>query len=178
MTTELTIENCYSAGSVKAPTAAPIAAGGQSSSTPASMYANVIAWNKAVDGVDEKSDVTSFAFTEDGDTLINTYSFSQMLLNGEAIAGGKSHSELQSIVASWGGAWHSNPAAGNGYPILQWQYERGDYREMCGFSLTNDITPVDAPEGAADAIYDLNGRKTDKAVRGIYIINGVKRLFK
>lgn len=178
VTTSLTIENCYSAGTVKAPTAAPIAAGGQSSSTPASMYANVIAWNKAVDGVDAKSDVTSFAFTEEGDTLINTYSFSQMLLNGEAIDGGKSHSELQSIVASWGGAWHSNPAAGNGYPILQWQYERGDYREICGFSQTNDISPVNAPEGTADAIYDLNGRKTDKAVRGIYIINGVKRLFK
>ena len=96
----MTIENCYSAGSIKAPAAAPIAAGGQRNTTPATSYTNVIAWNNAIDGIDAKSDVEPFAFTADGDTLINTYIYSKMKLNGEAVTDGKSHEELQRIVAS------------------------------------------------------------------------------
>ena len=173
----LTIENCYSAGSIKAPAAAPIAAGGQRNTTPATNYTNVIAWNNAIDGIDAKSDVEPFAFTADGDTLINTYIYSKMKLNGEAVADGKSHEELQRIVASWGGAWHSDPTAGNGYPILQWQYERGDYRELCGFSETNDIVEITAPCDSPRSVYDLSGRKVTTPAKGIYIINGKKVLY-
>jgi hypothetical protein len=175
---EMIMENCYSAGSIKAPTAAPIAAGGQKSTTPASTYNNVIAWNKSVEGIDEKSDVTSFAFIATNDKLENTYSFSQMQLNGETVANGKSHKELQNIVASWGGAWHSDPAAGNGYPILKWQYERGDYRENCGFSDTNAIDVVPPSAGSCNEVYDLRGVKVENPTRGIFIINGKKVMLK
>ena len=175
---EMTIENCYSAGSIKAPTAAPIAAGGQKSTTPGSIYNNVIAWNKTIDGINEKSDVTSFAFTATNDKLENTYSFSQMQLNGATIADGKSHKELQEIVASWGGAWHGDPAAGNGYPILKWQYERGDYREICGFLGTSGIDAIQPSVGTCNDVYDLQGRKVENPARGIFIVNGKKVLLK
>ncbi|MBQ5664107.1 MAG: family 43 glycosylhydrolase [Bacteroidaceae bacterium] len=173
----LTIENCYSADSIKASPAAAIAGGGQANDTPASKYNNVIAWNMAIDGSYSTSKVSSFAFTAEGDTLINTYSFSQMKLNGETITDGKSHEELQRIVTTWGSPWHSDPAAGNGYPILQWQYERGDYREICGFTgTTNDIKQIDVSGKTSGKVYDLKGRETTPT-KGIYIIDGKKKLY-
>ncbi len=134
--TALTIQNCYSAGSIDGPIAAPIAAGGQNSSTPPSLYQNVIAWNPAVAG----ASATPFAFTAEGDQLQGTYTFSGMALNGEAVlTDGLSHAELQQIAAQWGAPWYADPSAGNGYPILQWQYDRGDYPLLCGFPLPGII---------------------------------------
>ena len=178
--TNLTIQNCYSAGCIEGPIAAPIAAGGQNSSTPSSLYQNVIAWNPSITG----ASATPFAFTVEGDQLQNTYTFSGMELNGEPVfPDGYSHAELQQIVAAWGAPWHADPSAGNGYPILQWQYERGDYPELCGFPLYGRIENGKRnTENGQEEMYDLTGRRvnpTSKGTpKGIYIIDGKKTLIR
>lgn len=177
--TGLTIENSYSAGNIEAPIAAPISAGGQNTSTPGSIFTNVIAWNKEINGTKEESTVVPFAVTAEADILTNTYIFADMKVNGETVEQGKSHTELQDIAKTWGSPWHSDPTAGNGYPILQWQYERGDYKEICGFSLADGIESVTSAEnGYSDnQIYDLSGRKVTKPGRGLYIVNGKKVIY-
>ncbi len=99
---------------------------------------------------------------------------------GEPVEDGLSHTELQQKAALWGVPWHSDSTAGNGYPILQWQFSRGDYRQTCGFPIIDAIervTGVPTPS----VIYDLQGRRvgdaqdeTTKLPKGIYIVNGRK----
>lgn len=177
--TGLTIENCYSAGDIEAPIAAPIAAGGQNASTPGTIFTNVIAWNKDIKGTKEESTVVPFAVTAEADILTNTYVFADMKINGENIEEGKTHTELQDIAKTWGTPWHSDPTAGNGYPILQWQYERGDYKEICGFELTDGIESIPSAGNklTENQIYDLSGRKVNKPGRGLYIVNGKKVIY-
>ncbi len=182
--TDLTIENCYAAAPVSSPTAGGIVAGGQNSTTPGSTYRNVIAWNPSVDG----STADPFGITTDLDVLSSTYTFADMLLNGQPTTGGLSHMELCGIAGQWGAPWHADPTAGNGYPILQWQYDRGDYRLLCGFDPDSDpstgINDISAVRQTAEArIYNLAGQQV-KATRdnaasrnlpkGIYIIDGRK----
>lgn len=176
--TDLTIENSYSAGSIEAPIAAPIAAGGQNSSTPGTTFNNVIAWNKEINGTKAESVVVPFAVTTENDILTNTYIFAGMKINGVNVEGGKTHAELQDFAKSWGSPWHSDPNAGNGYPILQWQYERGDYKELCGFPISDGIETITSEEKTGNGqIYDLSGRKVNKPQRGIYIVNGKKVIY-
>ena len=154
--TALTLENCYSAGSIEAPVAAPIAAGGQADDTEASLYRNVIAWNRLISG---KTVAVPFAVTAGADVLTGTHIFEEMLVNDEPVEGGETHAQLQAAAAQWGAPWHADPAAGNGYPILQWQYERGDYAELCGFPKQSGII-VSAGQKAGDGtVYDLTGRR-------------------
>ena len=192
--TDLTIENCYAAAPVSSPVAGGIVAGGQNSSTPGSIYRNVIAWNPSVDG----ATASPFGITTDLDVLSNIYTFADMLLNGELVEGGLNHMELCDIAGSWGAPWYRDPTAGNGYPILQWQYDRGDYRQICGFDIDKDptsLTPALSEGEGVGTIYDLSGRtivngtprlqsrlgakaseklSNSKLERGIYIINGRK----
>lgn len=168
----LTMENCYAAGPVSAPTAAAIAAGGQSSTTPASVYTNVIAWNKTIDGT---VDAVPFAVTAEGDQLTNTYIYGGMLVNGQPVEG-QTHAALQQVAAAWGSPWHADATAGNGYPILEWQFQRGDYREICGFEKPDGIlAPTTSLRPAA--VYDLSGRRVEHPSRGLYIVNGKKVLY-
>ncbi len=173
--TSLTIENCYATGDICSYTAGGIVAGGQNSTTPASIYNNVIAWNKQVSGVK----ANAFGATEDEDQLQNVYVFADMTVNDVQVTDGKSHSELQSVAGTWTAPWHSDPAAGNGYPILQWQYERGDYTQICGFPLVDGISSpsTDGLQSGSNVYYDLSGRRVQKPVKGVYIINGKKVLF-
>lgn len=182
----LTIENCYAAGTVSAPVAGGVVAGGQNSTTPASIYNNVIAWNPSVDG----ATALPFGGTVEGDVLQQTYVLADMTVNDAPVEGGKTHAELQQIAAAWGAPWHKNPAAGNGYPILQWQYDRGDYPFICGFPVDEETSlkgirdsefKIQNGEGA----YDLSGRRVNSNVKiqnsklksGIYIVNGKKVVF-
>lgn len=168
----LTMENCYAAGPVTAPTAAPISAGGQSSTTPASVYTNIIAWSKTIDGT---VDAKPFAFTAEGDQLKNTFVYGGMLVNGQPVEG-QTHAALQQVAATWGSPWHADPTAGNGYPILEWQYQRGDYREICGFEKADGIL-APAAQTRPVAVYDLSGRRVEHPQRGLYIVNGKKVLY-
>ena len=187
--TALTIENCYSAGAVSAPIAAPISAGGQTDDTPASLFQNVIAWNRLISGT---SVAVPFAVTVESDVLTGTHVFEEMLVNDQPVEGGLTHAQLQEAARQWGSPWHSNPAAGNGYPILQWQYDRGDYAELCGFPKQDGIeglSPSPSPIGR-QTIYSLQGQKIIETIpplgegrrgslpKGIYIVNGVKVLVK
>ena len=181
----LTIENCYAAGSVSSPVAGGVVAGGQNSTTPTSVYNNVIAWNPSVAG----TTADAFGTTVTGDVLNNVYLLADMTVNDVPVEDGKTHGQLQQIAATWGSPWYANPAAGNGYPILQWQYERGDYGQICGFpengatSLNDELRTRN--DESTNAVYDLSGRLVNLSTRqlvnslkkGIYIVNGKKVLF-
>lgn len=180
---DLTIENCYAAGSVSAPVAGGVVAGGQNNTTPASIYNNVIAWNPSVDG----ATALPFGTTADGDVLQQVYVLSGMTVNDTPVEDGKTHAELQQIAAAWGAPWHKNPAAGNGYPILQWQYERGDFPFICGFPEDSETAIGLSPQSSTkwEGAYDLSGRRVNSNVKiqnsklksGIYIVNGKKVVF-
>ena len=176
--TDLTMENCYAAAPVSSPIAGGIMAGGQTRDTPGSIYNNVIAWNPSVASNSTPPQAAPFGFTVDMDVLTNTYTFAGMRVNDEPVPEGKTHDELCEIAGKWGAPWYSDPTAGNGYPILQWQYERGDYREICGFSMETGIERIDNRQQTTDndAVYDLSGRRmaNGKLPRGIYIVGGRK----
>lgn len=175
--TNLTIENCYAAGAVDSPVAGGVVAGGQSSTTPASYYTNVLAWLPSVKG----TTVQGFGTIVEGDVLSNVYLWDKMLVNDEPVSGDnlRSHEQLQQLVAAWGTPWYSDPAAGNGYPILQWQYERGDYKQICGFEDNGstgivDVTTDNGHQTTDNAIFNLNGQRILKPQHGIYVIGGRK----
>jgi arabinan endo-1,5-alpha-L-arabinosidase len=173
---DLTIENCYAAGTVNSPVAGGVVAGGQNTTTPPSKYKNVIAWNPSVSG----STASAFGATAETDELDNVYLLADMTVNEVPVEDGKTHAELQEIAATWGAPWYKDPKAGNGYPILQWQYERGDYRQICGFSEDEEtgINDLKAHKDLNDVvIYNVAGQRVNKPVRGLYIINGKKVLF-
>jgi arabinan endo-1,5-alpha-L-arabinosidase len=182
---DLTIENCYAAGTVNSPIAGGVIAGGQISTVPPSIYNNVIAWNPSVSG----NTASAFGTTAAGDVLDNVYVLAGMMVNEAPLEDGKTHAELQQIAGTWGSPWYKDPTAGNGYPILQWQYDRGDSRLICGFpedeeTSINEVLRMKNEESAA-AIYDLQGRRINSQLsivnsqlkKGIYIVNGKKVLY-
>ena len=181
----MTIENSYAAGTVNAPMAGGVVAGGQTSTVPPSVYKNVIAWNPSVSG----TTALPFGTTAKGDVLEDVYILAGMMVNDVPQEDGKTHAELQQIASTWGTPWYKNPSAGNGYPILQWQYDRGDYRQICGFpedeeTSINEELRVKSEE-SAKVVYDLSGRKINSQLstlnsqlkKGIYIVNGKKVLY-
>ncbi len=180
--TELTIENCYAAGPVSSPIAGGIVAGGQSASatnpTPGSIYTNVIAWNPKVETTTLTGTAAPFGITTDLDILSYTYTFADMLVNGQVVEGGLSHMELCDVAGKWGAPWYKDPTAGNGYPILQWQHDRGDYRQICGFDEEDDPTDIMAlPQTGSEEgtfIFNLSGQRLQKMQRGINIVSGKK----
>ncbi len=183
---DLTIENCYAAGSINSPIAGGVVAGARTSSIAPTIYNNVIAWNPSVTG----NTASAFGPTQEGDVLQNVYILADMTVNDSPVEDGMTHAELQQIAGTWGAPWYKDPKAGNGYPILQWQYDRGDYPLICGFpedettSLNEELRVKN--EESAPAVYDLSGRKIMFNVqcstfnglkKGIYIINGKKVLY-
>ena len=173
--TDLTIENCYAAAPVSSPIAGGIVAGGQNNTTPGSIYSNVIAWNPTVDG----ATAAPFGFTTDSDVFTGIYTFADMLVNGQLVEEGLSHMELCGIAGKWGSPWYQDATAGNGYPILQWQYDRGDYREICGFEEKTRIESLSTSgSGEGTSIFNLAGQRLQKPQKGIYIIGGKKVVIK
>ncbi|MBQ6085636.1 MAG: family 43 glycosylhydrolase [Bacteroidaceae bacterium] len=162
----LTLQNSYAAGNVNGPVAGGIVAGGQTNETPAAVYENVIAWNQVISG----NSASAFGTVTENDQLNETYILDGMLLNDVAQEG-KTHEELQQIAAKWGAPWYADPTAGNGYPILQWQYDRGDYKQKCGFPIIDGIDDLVKESAASDKTfyYDLMGRRVETPVRGIYV---------
>ena len=174
---DLTIENCYAAGTINSPVAGGVVAGARTSTNSPSIYNNVIAWNPSVTG----NTASAFGATLEGDVLQNVYVLADMKVNDASVKDGKTHAELQQIAGTWGAPWYADPTAGNGYPILQWQYDRGDYRQICGFP-DDEETGIESyepykPYGPHET-YDLTGRKINAQLKkGIYIINGKKVLY-
>lgn len=173
--TEVHLERSYTAGDVAAYTAGGIIGGGQNSTTPACLYENVMAWSNSVEG----EMALPLGSMTDADVLQGVLFSANMKINGEETEGGKTDDELRENAASWGSPWHSNPAAGNGYPILEWQYQRGDYRQKCGFPISDGIISTPSSnQQASQETYDLQGRRILSPTKGIYIINGHKVLVK
>lgn len=174
--TDLTMQRSYAAGAINSPIAGGIVAGGQGSTTPGSVYENVIAWNPTVAGTGSAS---AFGATTEADLLQQVYYFADMQVNDSPVSDGKTHQELRDIARTWGSPWYADPSAGNGYPILQWQYDRGDYRQICGFEFKDDETSISIlrPVDQQGPLFDLSGRQVQQPRRGIYIRNGKKVLF-
>ena len=81
----------------------------------------------------------------------------------------QSQAEISDIAWKWEG-WHEDGTIGLGWPLLQWQVERGDYAQFCGFGIDGDLNrdgKVDIADAVAvlevmardgnDAEADLNG---------------------
>lgn len=153
----LSISRSYAAGSVQASWAGGIAAGGQTSTTPASTFTQVIAWNTSVAG---KLGAFSFAETTERDVLAQTYHSSAMLLDGNPAPDGRDATFLLNSAAQWQSAWHPDPTAGNGYPILAWQFARGDYRQRCGFATEDAIhVPLAMPRRGLRQYFNMQGQQ-------------------
>ena len=176
--TNLTMEKCYAAAPVLSPVAGGIVAGGQNTSTPGSTYTDVIAWNPIVNG----NTALPFGATIELDVLSHVYTFADMLVNDQPVPEGKSHMELCDVARTWGSPWYQNPTTGNGYPILQWQFDRGDYRDICGFNPDEDPTGIETVVNdqwpMANGIYNLSGQRLQKMQRGINIVSGKKIIVK
>lgn len=94
---------------------------------------------------------------------------------------GGNQQEICNIVSTWKD-WNSNGTIGNGWPILNWQVEHGDYTTFCGF-VNDEEDGIDNVQGSrlnvqSDSVYDLSGRKVQKPLKGLYIVNGKKVIVK
>ena len=152
-----------------------IVAGGQLASTAGAIYNKVLAWNSAVEG----NTASPLGNITDKDQLEGVLLAAKMKVNGEPAEDGQTDDALRQAAATWGAPWHSDPAAGNGYPILEWQFQRGDYREKCGFPIPSGIIATPSAERPnTQATYDLQGRQVHHPTRGLYIRNGKTVLVK
>ena len=90
---------------------------------------------------------------------------------------GSNQQEICTTVSKWED-WNSNGTIGNGWPILNWQVERGDYISYCGYVNEDEVGIGDVPSSMdnaqSDGIYDLSGRKVNRVQKGLYIVNGTK----
>ena len=67
---------------------------------------------------------------------------------------GTNQQEICSAVSTWEG-WNENGTIGNGWPLLQWQVQRGDYAALCGFGTQGDLNN-DGKVDIADAVSVLD----------------------
>ena len=67
---------------------------------------------------------------------------------------GTNQQEICDTANKWDG-WNENGTIGNGWPLLQWQVERGDYARLCGFGTQGDLNG-DGKVDIADAVSILN----------------------
>lgn len=93
---------------------------------------------------------------------------------------GTNQQDICNTVSKWDG-WNSDGTIGNGWPILNWQVERGDYTTFCGFvnEAEDGIeSPTPTINNGEGGIYDLSGRKvssqSSRLKKGMYIIGGKK----
>ncbi len=78
--------------------------------------------------------------------------------------------EICDIVCKWEG-WNEDGTIGMGWPLLEWQVQRGDYAKLCGFGVLGDVNGdgkvniadaqriliIMADESGYSAIADING---------------------
>lgn len=93
---------------------------------------------------------------------------------------GTNREALCQTVSTWA-AWAANGKAGNGYPVLEWQAQRGDQSYLCGYD-EDDPDAIDYVQGGAAAsssrAYTVGGVLAGKNTRGIVIRDGRKILQK
>ena len=67
---------------------------------------------------------------------------------------GTNQQEICQKASQWEG-WHEDGTIGYGWPLLQWQVERGDHLQLCGFGTPGDLNH-DGKVDIADAVTVLN----------------------
>ena len=72
--------------------------------------------------------------------------------------------EICSIASQWQG-WYEDGSIGNGWPLLEWQVQRGDYAKYSGFGVIGDVDSNGKVDGLdAQAILNImsdNGYKNE-----------------
>jgi hypothetical protein len=156
------VDKCYVNGKLVAIGAAGAIAGMTAEATVSNVYANA---NISGDGI--LGDFIGISSPEL--TIINSYSAGKV--NGSqataAIAddqgcstqnflyyGIQTQEEICDIVYKWEG-WHEDGTIGLGWPLLEWQVQRGDYAQLCGFGIQGDLNN-DGKVDIADAVTVLN----------------------
>ena len=127
------IENSYATGSVTGGSDAKFGAGGIAGSVNGGTIDGCIGWNSEVNVTPTRGGV--YGLVGDNGITITDCSFISSLGGTNTTNQGttvKSQEELQTMAAGWGGGWYANGKISNGYPILIWQQERGDYGDYSG----------------------------------------------
>ena len=156
-----TVSDCYVHGKLVAAGAAGAIAGCAGTATVTNVYANANV---------SSEDLAGDLFGAGNETLTVVHSYGAGKFNdSQATAafgddfgastdnvlyfGVQSQEEIADIVSQWQG-WNQNGTIGNGWPLLQWQVERGDYAKYCGFGIAGDANG-DGVADIADVTYVL-----------------------
>ena len=83
--------------------------------------------------------------------------------------GVQNQEEICDIVSGWD-AWHEDGTVGLGWPLLQWQVERGDHAQLCGFGEEGDVNH-DGNVNLADAQTVLGIMARDDYEKGADVNN-------
>ena len=156
------VDKCYVNGKVVATGAAGAVAGMTGEATVTNVYANA-----AVSGDGMLGDFIGIG--SPALTVINSYAAGHA--NGSQAAaafddeqgcstqnflfyGIQNQQEICDIASTWEG-WNADGTIGMGWPLLQWQVERGDYAALCGFGVEGDLNG-DGKVDIADAVSVLD----------------------
>ncbi|MBO7067581.1 MAG: hypothetical protein J6W52_02725 [Bacteroidaceae bacterium] len=188
-----TISGVYVSGTVEAAegTAGALIGSVMSNTTITNVYANANVCGEGYLG-------DFIGAGNSGLTIINSYSAGKANGSQATIAiadeqgystqnflyyGIQNQEEICNVANKWEG-WNSNGTIGNGWPILNWQVERGDYTTFCGYVSDEEdgLEKINNSQfiihNNGEAVYDLSGRKVQKPQKGLYIQNGRKILVK
>jgi len=156
------VDKCYVNGTVVAAGAAGALAGMTGEATVSNVYANA-----KVSGEGMLGDFIGIGSPEL--TIINSYSAGKFNDSQATSAFGEdggcstqnflfygiqNQAEICDIAYKWEG-WNENGTIGNGWPLLQWQVQRGDYAALCGFGTQGDLNN-DGKVDIADAVSVLD----------------------
>ena len=157
------VSGCYVHGTLHAAGAAGALAGSAFEATVSNVYANAM--------VSGAGGLTGDFIGAGSETLTVINSYSAGKANGsEATSafgddggcstenflylGIQNQEEICDIASKWEG-WNEDGTVGMGWPLLQWQVERGDYKLLCGYLKKGDIN-CDNTVDIADVVTVLN----------------------
>jgi hypothetical protein len=156
------VDKCYVNGKLVANGAAGAIAGMTGEATVSNVYANANISGEGIIG--DFIGIGSPALT-----IINSYSAGKA--NGSQATAGiadnqgcstqnflfygiQNQQEICDIAYKWEG-WNEDGTIGMGWPLLDWQVQRGDYAKLCGFGKQGDLNN-DGKIDIADAVTVLN----------------------
>lgn len=125
------IENSYALGPVYGGTNENNGTGGIAGYVNGGNISGCIGWNESLGGSPARGGIYGVkeAGTVSDSYILTTLAGTNVTNEGTSL---KTKAELQAVASAWGEGWFSNGAVSNGYPILAWQQERGDYAEFSG----------------------------------------------
>lgn len=134
------IRDSYATGSVSGTTSAGGVVG---YALAGSVIDHCIAWNKNVSGGDNK---TNHVVGDLQGSISNCYALTNMMGNvpetPQQNVQVKDAAGLQAAFSNVNSSWYANGGLDSGYPVLNWQVERGDYMALGGHTK-QDVGPVE-----------------------------------